>query len=80
MSVQIILHALTPEELCKQIEAIIEKKLTEIMKDSPARKNHFSYLSRKQIAETLQVSLPTLHEWTKQGILVSYNVLVGYFS
>ena len=32
------------------------------------------YLSRKDTAEQLCVSLPTLHEWTKSGILKAYRI------
>jgi excisionase family DNA binding protein len=74
MNSLIILHGLTPDELSKQIESIFDKKLTELLKEQSAKKSAFSYLSRKQVADILHVSLPTLHEWTKDGILVSYKI------
>lgn len=32
------------------------------------------YLTRKQVAHLLQISLPTLHQYTKQGLLNSYRI------
>jgi excisionase family DNA binding protein len=32
------------------------------------------YLSRKDTAEQLCVSLPTLHDWTKTGIIKAYRI------
>lgn len=32
------------------------------------------YLTRGQVAKLLQISLPTLHEYTKRGLLISYRV------
>jgi excisionase family DNA binding protein len=74
MSTQIILHAMTPEEFAKHMESIIEKKLKEILEEYSTKKTTFSYLSRKQVTRMLHVSLPTLHEWTKEGRLISYQI------
>lgn len=32
------------------------------------------YLTRKQVASLLQISLPTLHQYTKQGLINSYKI------
>ena len=36
-------------------------------------KTNEPYLSRKEVAKMLKISLPTLNEWSKQGILQSYK-------
>lgn len=41
-------------------------------KSKPAPKE--KYLTRGQAARLLQISLPTLHQYTKAGILTSYRV------
>ena len=74
MTPLIILHGLTPEEFTKQIELVIEKKIREIVTETSTKKNKYSYLSRKQVAAMLHVSLPTLHEWTKEGRILSYKI------
>ena len=32
------------------------------------------YLTRKQAASILQISLPTLHQYTKQGLITSFRI------
>lgn len=31
-------------------------------------------LSRNEVAEILKISLPTLHDWTKKGLIKSYRI------
>ena len=32
------------------------------------------YLKREEVAKLLRVSLPTLHDWTKSGIIKAYRI------
>lgn len=40
----------------------------------PKRKESDSYLTRKETAALLKISLPTLNEWTKTGRLISHRI------
>jgi excisionase family DNA binding protein len=37
-------------------------------------KDQTKYLTRGQVAKILQISLPTLHQYTKNGIINSYRI------
>lgn len=37
-------------------------------------KDNVILLTRKEVAKMLGISLPTLHSWVKNGILVSYHI------
>ncbi len=36
--------------------------------------NDIKFLTRKEVAALLRISLPTLYTWTKKEVLKSYNV------
>jgi excisionase family DNA binding protein len=38
------------------------------------KKESFNYLTRKEVAKMLRITLPTLHEWTKLGWIPSYRI------
>jgi excisionase family DNA binding protein len=67
----IITSGVTVDDLLFRIQQIIEATLSEqpqqIIKQS-------DYISRKEVSKLLKVSLPTLHEYTKQGLLQSYKI------
>jgi excisionase family DNA binding protein len=61
---------LSEEELQEQIMIAVQKALE---KFTP--KNHeVAYITRKEAAALLHVSLPTLHEYTKTGKLKSLRI------
>jgi excisionase family DNA binding protein len=66
----IILQGLTVEEFFSRIETIIEKKLEEKIKIEKA----VHLMSRKEVAVYFKVSIVTIHNWTKEGILPSHRV------
>lgn len=68
---EIILHGITIEDLLVKIGKIIDDKITK--KDSLIS-NEAQYLSRREVAKLLKISLPTLHDWTKLGWLQSYKI------
>lgn len=69
----IILQGVKLDDLLSQIDQLIEKKLTEHL-NSPKPKEQSKYLSRKEAAELLKITLPTLYDWTKLGWLKSYRI------
>ena len=62
---------LTSEELRELfLTAITEEILPNIQTTSKETK----LLTRKETAKHLRVSLPTLHDWTKRGIIKGYRI------
>lgn len=55
----------------KIIEEAIDKKMNELI--SPKEKG-LTLLSRKETAKLLCISLPTLHDWTKSGIVKAHRI------
>lgn len=83
---QIFLQGITPAEFKELfLEAFKEAQCqTPSEGDAPInRKSLFSevenkpkvdaYLTRKQVSEILQISLPTLHQYTKDELITSYR-------
>lgn len=74
-----ILGWLTPSQLSDLyaaadplIDALAErvtKKLRELVEERPPH-----YMTREEVCEALTISLPTLHEWTRAGVLPSCKV------
>jgi len=84
---QIILNGFTPEqfkELFKESFKEIAEQL--LYANSPSGKTdsvvspflqeklNEAYLTRQQTANYLQISLPTLHQYTKDGLITSYRI------
>jgi excisionase family DNA binding protein len=65
---------LTPEEhnaILIEIKDIFREGLEQYLNRD---KKEYTLLSRKDTAEILCVSLPTLHEWTKTGIIKAHRI------
>ncbi|RWY54368.1 DNA-binding protein [Mucilaginibacter gilvus] len=43
-------------------------------KSNPAPKDTTVYLTRGEVSKQLQISLPTLHNYTKEGLIKSYRM------
>ena len=59
------------EFLSESIEEIITAKFQPIIKTDEPQK---MFLSRHETAKTLGISLPTLHDYTKQGKIVAFRI------
>ena len=66
-----ILYSIKLIELLEKIEQIIDKRLSSL---APPREEASEYITRKEVASILKVTLPTLHDWTKLGWLKSYKI------
>lgn len=61
-----------PEEYQSDID-LIKSQLQELKKHfQPKTPNE--YLTRVEIAEMLKIDLSSVHNWTKKGILTSYQI------
>lgn len=67
----LIIDQISAEEL---INRTADKVLERIKNVIPQPKSEDELLTCKQAAELLQVSLPTLHEYSKSGIIPSYRL------
>ena len=73
----IILQGFTKEELFQHIETVIENSLTAKLTrfiDELSKVKKVDYITRKQAAALLRISLPTLSSWTKLGIVTSVKI------
>lgn len=73
---QIILT--TPNELRQFISEIVKDEFTEYLKahnnSAPTPQPQTDFLTRQQAANVLGVSLPTLNEWSKSGVIIGYRI------
>jgi excisionase family DNA binding protein len=70
MNVKGIIITLTEEEFDEHVTAAVKRALENF---SPS-KEEIIYLTRKQVAKKLHISLPTLNEYTKTGKLKGYRI------
>lgn len=61
----VIQITMTPEQLSQLLDDRLSKALADYTPPTPKGSNLPELLTRKQAAEALQVSLTTLHEWSK---------------
>ena len=69
---QILLNGINLNELLDKIGQLIDEKLGNAKQPTHAKQSKF--ISRKEVASFLKISLPTLNEWTKLGRLLSYKM------
>ncbi|TWP24279.1 DUF3853 family protein [Apibacter muscae] len=59
------------QELFQKLENLTHTKTQE--KNATESETHL-LLTRKEVAHLLKISLPTLHDWTKKGLIKSYRI------
>ncbi|MGL4956533.1 MAG: helix-turn-helix domain-containing protein [Bacteroidales bacterium] len=53
----------------------LEAAIASLSQSKPARTHDQSdYLTRRELAKRLSVTFPTLHDWTRKGILKAYRM------
>lgn len=74
-------HGITPQQLKDSILLDVRTELKEIVLNFQPKKQA-EYLTRKEVALILKVSLVTLSDWNKKGILKPYRLgnLIRYKS
>ena len=73
MTDAILLNEITPQQLTNNILNGVKNQLDELKKEfTPKEPNEF--LTRKEVSELLKISLTTIHEWVKTGILKNYKM------
>jgi excisionase family DNA binding protein len=63
---------ITPDELI----ARVVKELKQELSQAAVTQSYHSYqfLSRNEVAKLLKISISTVHNWTKRGILTPYHI------
>jgi excisionase family DNA binding protein len=70
---QILLNGIDLNDLKQIISASIKEELASTVLFMPDQ-SAGHYLTRQEVSKLLHISLPTLNEWSKQGILQSYRI------
>jgi excisionase family DNA binding protein len=65
-----LIQNLTPEELSETLRSVIREELSLLNPKETAPR----YLSRQEVANLLKISLPTLNEYTRTGIIKGSRV------
>ena len=68
---KVMLSTLELSDIKKVVEEALENKLKNL---NQPEKESLKLLSRKDTAELLCISLPTLHDWTKTGIVKAHRI------
>ena len=69
---KLMLSTLELSDIKKVFEEVLENKLRNF--NPQPEKEGLKLLSRKDTAKLLCISLPTLHEWTKTGIVKAHRI------
>ncbi|MEI2738122.1 MAG: helix-turn-helix domain-containing protein [Chitinophagaceae bacterium] len=70
---EIFLKGITVSDLLEKIGQIVDHKIGSMQRLS-IEKQAKPYLTRREVAQMLDISLPTLNDWSKSGLLRSYKI------
>ncbi|MBI1342130.1 MAG: helix-turn-helix domain-containing protein [Terrimonas sp.] len=70
----IILSQIPLSELTTAISQTIKSEFEKQAAGNSPAKEQVEFLTRKEAAKILGVSLPTLLEWTKKGLITGYRI------
>ena len=68
----ILLNGINLSDLKELMREVIDEKLNDFTK--PVKSEDQEYLTRKEVAKLLKISLTTLNDWSKQGIVQAYRI------
>jgi excisionase family DNA binding protein len=72
---EILLNGISLDQLQESIKTIVSAELKNAVSElTTKREIEPELITRKETAEILGVSLPTLHEWTKKGVLPAKRI------
>ena len=69
---EILLNGINLSDIKKVLREVLEEKSNDFAK--PVKSEDQEYLSRKEVAKLLKISLTTLNDWSKQGIVQAYRI------
>jgi excisionase family DNA binding protein len=65
-------NEVTPNQLLEMLLNGLIENQKELLKSSNQQPQN-KYLTRKEVSKLLSISLPTLHDWVKRGLIKSYR-------
>jgi excisionase family DNA binding protein len=68
---KLMLHTFELSDIQKVVEEVLERKLKSFI---PREQDSLKLLSRKDTAQLLCISLPTLHDWTRNGTVKAHRI------
>ena len=68
----ILLNGINLSDIKKVLREVLEEKSNDFPK--PVKSEDQEYLTRKEVAKLLKISLTTLNDWSKQGIVQAYRI------
>ncbi|MBL4746867.1 MAG: helix-turn-helix domain-containing protein [Flavobacteriaceae bacterium] len=68
---KIVLNNFELSDIKKVVEEVLQKQLKGLL---TPKKEELKLLTRKDTAKLLCISLPTLHDWTKTGIVKAHRI------
>lgn len=72
---KIFINALTESDLKRILREVLSEKEKASSENLQKKSdNKISYLNRFEVVKLLRISVPTLSNWTKEGILQSYRI------
>ena len=74
MQNQIILNGITFEQLQESFKSIVKNEVEQLQKSLPTIEPAPEYITRKETAQILGISLVTLNEWTKTGVIPASRI------
>ncbi len=60
------------EDLTSTISSVLKEELKDL--NPVKQKEEKEYITRKEVAKLLGISLPTLNDWSKKGVIPSYRI------
>ena len=70
----LVLSPIPVEQLKLELSETVKQQMQAFFAIIQPTKEPIEYLTRKQAAQLLSISLPTLNEWQKQGIVQGYRI------
>jgi len=74
MQTEIILSGITFEQLQDSIRATVRNEVEKIVLGLTQPETAPEFITRKETAQILGISLPTLNDWTKTGIIPAQRI------
>lgn len=71
---QVFLMGITVNDLKEIVNEAVVRANLNLKPEKPQQTSKKEYLSRLEVAKLLKISLVTLNDWTKQGIIKAYRI------
>ncbi|MCB0471750.1 MAG: helix-turn-helix domain-containing protein [Ignavibacteriae bacterium] len=70
----LIITSITADSLKEVITAVVEDCVTKALSESRGAAIQSDLITRREAAELLGISLPTLGKWTKEGLVPAHRI------